>query len=639
MEARLRQALARAEEVARELADPETARNPAKLKQLGREHARLESIRQTSARLERLTDELAQARGMLHDADAELAQLARADVDRLRPEIERLEAELAERLAPSDPLEDRDAIVEIRAGTGGDEAALFAADLFRMYTRFCERRGWQAEVLALSEGNLGGLKEAIFGVRGPKAYGTLRYESGVHRVQRVPRTEQQGRIHTSAATVAVLPEAEDIDVKIEDKDLRIDVFRSGGPGGQSVNTTDSAVRVTHVPTGIEVKCQDQKSQLQNKIKALEILRSRLLDRMIAEQEAARARERRAQVGTGDRSAKIRTYNFPQNRVTDHRIHYSSHDLADVLDGRLEGLVAALNGRANRNGSVPDAGGRTTAARTLDDAVALLERAGIEQARREAVALWAAVEGVTTGTVWLRRDRTPPDAMAARFWEAVERRASGIPFAYAVGRVSFRHLDLTLDPRALIPRPETEGLVDLVLSAVRATGGVAADVGTGCGCVALALATEGHFERVVAVERSADAARLARENVALVAPAVPVDVREGDLLAPLAGEQCRVLVANPPYLTEDEYAGLDRAVRDFEPREALVSGTSGLDATRRILAGAHAVLAAEGILALEIDERRADAVSTLAREYGWSAVIHQDVFGRDRYLLAALTEAS
>ncbi|HEX9703667.1 MAG TPA: peptide chain release factor 1 [Gemmatimonadales bacterium] len=341
MEARLRQALARAEEVARELADPETARNPAKLKQLGREHARLESIRQTSARLERLAHELAQAKDMLHDTDAELAQLARVDVERLRPEMERLEEALAERLAPSDPLEDRDAIVEIRAGTGGDEAALFAAELFRMYTRFCERQGWQAEVLALSAGNLGGLKEAIFAVRGPKAYGTLRYESGVHRVQRVPRTEAQGRIHTSAATVAVLPEAEDIDVKIEDKDLRIDVFRSGGPGGQSVNTTDSAVRVTHVPTGIEVKCQDQKSQLQNKIKALEILRSRLLDRKIAEQEAARARERRAQVGTGDRSAKIRTYNFPQNRVTDHRIHYSSHDLPDILDGRLEGLVRAL----------------------------------------------------------------------------------------------------------------------------------------------------------------------------------------------------------------------------------------------------------------------------------------------------------
>jgi len=341
MDARLRQALARAEEVARELADPATARNPAKLRQLGRESARLEAIRQIHARLERMESERVQAREVLQEKDPELSQLARADVERLKPEIVTAERRLAELLAPADPLDDRDAIVEIRAGTGGDEAALFAADLFRMYTRFCERRGWRVEVLSLSEGSLGGLKEAVFAVRGSKAYGTLRYESGVHRVQRVPVTETQGRIHTSAATVAVLPEAEEIDVKIEDKDLRIDVFRSGGPGGQSVNTTDSAVRVTHLPTGLEVKCQDQKSQLQNKIKALEILRSRLLDRMVAEQEATRARERRAMVGTGDRSAKIRTYNFPQNRVTDHRIHFTAHNLTDVLDGDLDELVSAV----------------------------------------------------------------------------------------------------------------------------------------------------------------------------------------------------------------------------------------------------------------------------------------------------------
>src|SRR2546425_521478 len=235
MDARLRQALARAEEVARELADPATARNPTKLKQLGRESARLEAIRQLHTRLERLHDDMGQARDVLQEKDPELSQLARADVERLKP---------------------------------------------------------------------------------------------------VPITETQGRIHTSAATVAVLPEAEEIDVKIEDKDLRIDVFRSGGPGGQSVNTTDSAVRVTHLPTGLEVKCQDQKSQLQNKIKALEILRSRLLDRMVAEQEAARARDRRAQVGTGDRSQKVRTYNFPQNRVTDHRIHFTTHNIDEVMDGRL-----------------------------------------------------------------------------------------------------------------------------------------------------------------------------------------------------------------------------------------------------------------------------------------------------------------
>jgi len=341
MENRLRQALARAEEVARLLADPETARNPARLKELGREHARLGTIQQTHDRLSRLQAEVAQARDLLGDSDPQLAQLARADVDRLQPEIARLDASLAELLVPPDPLADRDAIVEIRAGTGGDEAALFASELFRMYTRFSERHGWRVELLEVSEGVLGGIKEAIFAARGPRAYGTLRYESGVHRVQRVPVTEAQGRIHTSAATVAVLPEAEDIDVKLDEKDLRVDVFRSSGPGGQSVNTTDSAVRITHLPSGIVVQCQDQKSQLQNKIKAMEILRSRLFDRMLAEQEAARARERRAQVGTGDRSAKVRTYNFPQNRVTDHRIGYTTHSIASILDGDLDDLIGAL----------------------------------------------------------------------------------------------------------------------------------------------------------------------------------------------------------------------------------------------------------------------------------------------------------
>jgi peptide chain release factor 1 len=341
VEARLRQALTRAEEVGRALADPDVARDPTQLQSLGREHTRLAPIVRLAERLSRLENELEQARELSGEADPELAALAKADLARLTPEIAQVSAELQELLVPRDPHDDRDAIMEIRAGTGGDEAALFAADLYRMYQRFSERHGLRWEPISLSDGTLGGLKEAIVAVRGPEAFGLLRRESGVHRVQRVPATETQGRIHTSAATVAVLPEAEDVDVKIEPQDLKIDVFRSSGPGGQSVNTTDSAVRVTHLPTGLVVSQQDQKSQLQNKIKALEVLRARLLDRMIAEQEAARARDRRAMVGTGDRSAKIRTYNFPQSRVTDHRINLSVHNLSDVLDGHLDDVVNAL----------------------------------------------------------------------------------------------------------------------------------------------------------------------------------------------------------------------------------------------------------------------------------------------------------
>jgi len=341
VEGRLRQALSRAEEVGRALADPLVARDPAQLKSLGREHTRLAPVVRLAERLERLQDELEQARELAAESDPELAALARADLSRLSPEITALTEQLHQLLLPQDPHDVRDAIVEIRAGAGGDEAALFAADLYRMYQRFSERNGLRWEPISLSEGTLGGLKEAIVAVRGEGAYGLLRRESGVHRVQRVPATETQGRIHTSAATVAVLPEAEEVDVRIEDKDIRVDVFRSSGPGGQSVNTTDSAVRITHLPTGLVVSQQDQKSQQQNKLKAMEVLRARLLDRMIAEQESARARDRRAMVGTGDRSAKIRTYNFPQSRVTDHRINLSVHNLPDVIDGRIDELVDAL----------------------------------------------------------------------------------------------------------------------------------------------------------------------------------------------------------------------------------------------------------------------------------------------------------
>ena len=308
---------------------------------LGRELRHLNPLVEMSTTLEKYDQELAQVRDLVLVDDPEMAAEARDEQARLESSIGELEKRIKPALIPHDPLDDRPAIVEIRGGTGGDEAAIFAADLFRLYTRFAERRGWKVEIISMSEGALDGIKEVIFKVKGDGVFGTMRWESGVHRVQRVPVTESQGRIHTSAATVAVLPEAEDIDIKIEDKDLRIDVFRSSGPGGQSVNTTDSAVRITHIPSGLVVSQQDQKSQLQNKLKAMEVLRARLLDATIAKQEAERARMRKTQVGTGDRSGKIRTYNFPQNRVTDHRIGFTMHELSKVMDGEIDPLIEAL----------------------------------------------------------------------------------------------------------------------------------------------------------------------------------------------------------------------------------------------------------------------------------------------------------
>lgn len=342
---RLRRRLDEAERRLRELdgrlSDPEVTRDPERLRELGRERSELEPLVESAHQIAALEQELAGARELLEGGDPDLRAMAQEEVRDLEARLLQAVTVGQERATPRDPLDDRPAVLEIRAGTGGDEAGLFASELLRMYTRMAERKGWSVELISMTEGIPGSVKEAIVLIRGRGAFGELRYESGVHRVQRVPETESQGRIHTSAATVAVLPEAEEVDVRIDPQELRIDVFRSSGPGGQSVNTTDSAVRITHLPTGLVVSCQDEKSQLKNKTRAMQVLRSRLMDLELSAREAERARDRRAQVGTGDRSGKVRTYNFPQNRVTDHRIGLTVHGVPDVMDGHLEELTSAL----------------------------------------------------------------------------------------------------------------------------------------------------------------------------------------------------------------------------------------------------------------------------------------------------------
>jgi len=324
------------------LADPALAAQPGEYGRVAKELKALRPLVDAAARYRATLGEIDGARALLADPDAEVSALARAELEPLEGRRAELEREIRRELVPRDPNDDKNVILEIRAGAGGDEAALFANDLFRMYGRYAERRGWDVELLSLSRTEGGGLKEGIASVSGDRVWSRLKYERGVHRVQRVPATEAQGRIHTSTVTVAVLPEAEEVDVKIEPKDLRVDVFRSSGPGGQSVNTTDSAVRITHLPTGLAVQCQDEKSQHKNKARALTILRSRLLEAEMARQAEERASDRRSQVGSGERSEKIRTYNYPQSRVTDHRSGVSVHRLETIVEGDLDALLDAVH---------------------------------------------------------------------------------------------------------------------------------------------------------------------------------------------------------------------------------------------------------------------------------------------------------
>jgi peptide chain release factor 1 len=338
---KLKTVTARYEDLTRLVSDSAVQADPPTYRTHTKALAEIEPLVDSYRQFRQLEAELADARELAEAGDADMKALAKEEIGRLERQVETLEERIKILLIPKDPNDNRNVVLEIRAGTGGDEAALFASDLFRMYSRFAERRGWTVDVMSISETGVGGVKEVIAGLEGKLVYRYLKYESGVHRVQRVPETEASGRIHTSTATVAVLPEAEEVDIHIDPKDLRVDTFCSSGPGGQSVNTTYSAVRLTHLPTGLVVSQQDEKSQVKNRQKAMKVLRSRLYEMEMRKQQEAIAKERRGQVGSGERSEKIRTYNFKENRITDHRINFTMHQLQNALDGDLDELIAQV----------------------------------------------------------------------------------------------------------------------------------------------------------------------------------------------------------------------------------------------------------------------------------------------------------
>ncbi len=338
---KLQEVEARYHQLNSQLADPELANDPDRLRELSIEHAHLEEVVKTFREYRDVDEQIDENKTMLGDDDDAIRQMARDEIEQLEKRRERLEEQLKQLLLPRDPLDDKNIYLEIRAGAGGEEAALFVADLFRMYSRYADEQGWDIDVVSVSHSDRGGFKEVIALIEGDQVYSRLKYEAGVHRVQRVPETESQGRIHTSTVTVAVMPEAEDVDIKVRNEDLTIDFYRATGPGGQSVNTTDSAVRITHEPTGLVVTCQDEKSQHKNRSRAMEVLKARLLEHERQKQKKKREAERRGQVGTGDRSERIRTYNFPQSRITDHRINLTTHRLDDVIEGNVDEVIEPL----------------------------------------------------------------------------------------------------------------------------------------------------------------------------------------------------------------------------------------------------------------------------------------------------------
>ena len=556
------------EELTALLATPSVQSDSNEYRKHAKALAEIEPLVEKAREYKSVLKEIEQAEELIKSGDADMRELAGEELDGLKQRRDALIAEIKLLLIPKDPNDQKNVMLEIRAGTGGEEAALFAYELFRMYSKFAEKQGWRVELMSTSESDVGGVKEVIATIEGRGAYSKLKYESGVHRVQRVPATEAAGRIHTSTVTVAVLPEAEEVDVQIDPKDLRIDTFCSSGPGGQSVNTTYSAVRITHIPTNTVVSQQDEKSQIKNKAKAMRVLRARLYEMEMQKQQDAIAKDRRSQVGTGERSEKIRTYNFKENRITDHRVPgLTIHRLAEVLNAGdltdlLDNVVDALS---NREAQGSD--GAMTIHDLVQGARDRFMHAGISAnlAALDAEVLARQVLGWDRARFLTDRDEIATSMFLLRYEPLVARRERREPVSYILGTREFWGLPFEVGPDVLIPRHETEFIVEETLALAGKDGRpLIVDVGTGSGCIAISLALEIPGARIIATDLSRHALGVARRNAARHDVSDRITFVETSFLDDVEGP-VDIIVSNPPYVPSLSEPGLTPEVRDYEPR--------------------------------------------------------------------------